>query len=148
MEKKKEGKKRMSFKFTIWYCFFPDNKNRREVLDSGFSMGVFYLISLPMTLGMVVITLKYFAAPHVRLYVFFTVGYAWFCSLSIIFIVPADIWTVFYSIFLHSFIHPSPHPLFKLYSCECEIWVLLSHWYIFSSHKSYGEINIFLKGFV
>ncbi|XP_057541843.1 uncharacterized protein LOC130820472 [Amaranthus tricolor] len=56
-------------------------------------MWVFYLISLPMTLGMVVITLKYFAGPHVPRYVFFTVGYAWFCSLSIIILVPADIWT-------------------------------------------------------
>ncbi|XP_021725423.1 LMBR1 domain-containing protein 2 homolog A-like [Chenopodium quinoa] len=56
-------------------------------------MWVFYLISLPMTLGMVVITLKYFAGPHVPRYVFLTVGYAWFCSLSIIILVPADIWT-------------------------------------------------------
>lgn len=54
---------------------------------------MFYLISLPMTLGMVVITLKYFAGPHVPRYVFLTVGYAWFCSLSIIILVPADIWT-------------------------------------------------------
>ncbi|KNA19156.1 hypothetical protein SOVF_064200 [Spinacia oleracea] len=46
-----------------------------------------------MTLGMVVITLKYFSGPHVPRYVFLTVGYAWFCSLSIIILVPADIWT-------------------------------------------------------
>lgn len=57
-------------------------------------MWVFYLISLPLTLGMVVLTLKYFAGPGIPRYVFFTVGYAWFCSLSIIIIVPADIWTV------------------------------------------------------
>lgn len=56
-------------------------------------MWVFYLISLPLTLGMVVLTLKYFAGPGIPRYVFFTVGYAWFCSLSIIIIVPADIWT-------------------------------------------------------
>ncbi|GAB2283294.1 hypothetical protein Dimus_017815 [Dionaea muscipula] len=56
-------------------------------------MWVFYLISLPLTVGMVVLTLKYFAGPHVPRYVFFTVGYAWFCSLSIIILVPADIWT-------------------------------------------------------
>ncbi|KAK9713087.1 hypothetical protein RND81_06G001900 [Saponaria officinalis] len=56
-------------------------------------MWVFYLISLPLTLGMVVITLKYFAGPHVPRYVFLTVGYAWFSSLSIIILVPADIWT-------------------------------------------------------
>ncbi|KAK1258229.1 hypothetical protein QJS04_geneDACA021702 [Acorus gramineus] len=56
-------------------------------------MWVFYLISLPLTLGMVSVTLKYFAGPDVPRYVLFTVGYAWFCSLSIIILVPADIWT-------------------------------------------------------
>ncbi|KAL4196468.1 hypothetical protein AMTRI_Chr04g246310 [Amborella trichopoda] len=56
-------------------------------------MWVFYLISLPLTLGMVSVTLKYFASPDVPRYVLFTVGYAWFCSLSIIILVPADIWT-------------------------------------------------------
>ncbi|KAF5943642.1 hypothetical protein HYC85_017719 [Camellia sinensis] len=57
-------------------------------------MWVFYLISLPLTLGMVVLTLWYFAGPHVPRYVLFTVGYTWFCSLSIIILVPADIWTI------------------------------------------------------
>ncbi|TQD70776.1 hypothetical protein C1H46_043691 [Malus baccata] len=56
-------------------------------------MWVFYLISLPLTLGMVLFTLKYFAGPEVPRYVMITVGYTWFCSLSIIVIVPADIWT-------------------------------------------------------
>ncbi|XP_058096928.1 uncharacterized protein LOC131242353 isoform X5 [Magnolia sinica] len=56
-------------------------------------MWVFYLISLPLTLGMVMITLRYFAGPDVPRYVLFTVGYTWFCSLSIIILVPADIWT-------------------------------------------------------
>ncbi|KAF5448464.1 hypothetical protein F2P56_028999 [Juglans regia] len=56
-------------------------------------MWVFYLISLPLTLGMVAITLKYFAGPDVPRYVLFTVGYTWFCSISIIILVPADIWT-------------------------------------------------------
>ncbi|KAM0971180.1 hypothetical protein ACFX13_019405 [Malus domestica] len=56
-------------------------------------MWVFYLISLPLTLGMVLFTLKYFAGPEVPRYVMLTVGYTWFCSLSIIVIVPADIWT-------------------------------------------------------
>ncbi|PAN08329.1 hypothetical protein PAHAL_1G403500 [Panicum hallii] len=56
-------------------------------------MWVFYLISLPLTLGMVVVTLRYFAGPAVPRYVVATVGYAWFCSLSIIILVPADIWT-------------------------------------------------------
>ncbi|XP_022744591.1 uncharacterized protein LOC111295372 isoform X4 [Durio zibethinus] len=56
-------------------------------------MLVFYLISLPLTMGMVILTLKYFAGPDVPTYVFFTVGYTWFCSFSIIILVPADIWT-------------------------------------------------------
>ncbi|CAA6658849.1 unnamed protein product [Spirodela intermedia] len=43
-------------------------------------MWVFYLISLPLR-------------PDVPKYVLFSVGYAWFCSLSIIILVPADIWT-------------------------------------------------------
>ncbi|KAK4755346.1 hypothetical protein SAY87_009103 [Trapa incisa] len=55
-------------------------------------MLVFYLISLPLTMGMVVLTLRYFAGPEVPRYVLFTVGYTWFCSLSIIVLVPADIW--------------------------------------------------------
>ncbi|XP_044469950.1 LMBR1 domain-containing protein 2 homolog A-like isoform X2 [Mangifera indica] len=55
-------------------------------------MWVFYVISLPLTLGMVILTLRYFAGPEVPRYVLFTVGYAWFCSLSIIILVPADIW--------------------------------------------------------
>ncbi|KAL4279922.1 hypothetical protein GQ457_03G004460 [Hibiscus cannabinus] len=56
----------------------------------------FYLISLPLTLGMVLLTLKYFAAPEVPNYVLFTVGYTWFCSFSIIILVPADIWTTIF----------------------------------------------------
>uniref|UniRef100_A0A5B7APM4 Putative LMBR1-like membrane protein isoform 2 n=1 Tax=Davidia involucrata TaxID=16924 RepID=A0A5B7APM4_DAVIN len=55
-------------------------------------MWVFYLISLPLTLGMVMFTLRYFAGPDVPRYVFLTVGYTWFCSLSFIILVPADIW--------------------------------------------------------
>jgi hypothetical protein len=38
--------------------------------------------------------LRYFAGPDVPRYVLFTVGYTWFCSLSIIILVPADIWAV------------------------------------------------------
>ncbi|KAJ9170397.1 hypothetical protein P3X46_018507 [Hevea brasiliensis] len=56
-------------------------------------MWVFYLISLPLTLGMVILTLRYFAGPEVPRYVLFTVGYTWFCSLSFIILVPADIYT-------------------------------------------------------
>ncbi|TYI50209.1 hypothetical protein E1A91_D12G085400v1 [Gossypium mustelinum] len=50
-------------------------------------MWVFYLISLPLTLGMVIFTLRYFVGPDVPRYVLFTVEYAWFCSLSIIILV-------------------------------------------------------------
>eukprot|EP00249_Psilotum_nudum_P012524 c23832_g1_i1 orf=2-1678(-) len=56
-------------------------------------MWIFYSIGLPLTLFMVAATLKFFAGPDVPIYVFVTVGYAWFCSLSIIVLVPADIWT-------------------------------------------------------
>lgn len=66
-------------------------------------MWVFYLISLPLTLGMVLLTLRYFAGPEVPRYVLFTVGYTWFCSLSIIILVPADIWTVSLSILFSFF---------------------------------------------
>jgi hypothetical protein len=57
-------------------------------------MWVFYLISLPLTAGMVAATLRYFAGPAVPLYVLATVGYAWLCSLSFVILVPADIYTV------------------------------------------------------
>ncbi|CAH1428863.1 unnamed protein product [Lactuca virosa] len=56
-------------------------------------MWVFYLISLPLTMGMVMFTLRYFAGPDVPRHILFTVGYTWFCSLSFIILVPADIWT-------------------------------------------------------
>ncbi|XP_028243089.1 LMBR1 domain-containing protein 2 homolog A-like isoform X4 [Glycine soja] len=56
-------------------------------------MWVFYMFSLPVAVGMVIVTLKYFSGPDVPKYVFFTVAYTWFCSLSIIILVPADIWT-------------------------------------------------------
>jgi hypothetical protein len=68
-------------------------------------MWVFYLISLPLTLGMVIVTLRYFAGPGVPRYVVATVGYAWFCSLSFIILVPADIWTVRSPVPPH---HPTP----------------------------------------
>ncbi|KAM7479002.1 hypothetical protein LguiA_027215 [Lonicera macranthoides] len=60
-------------------------------------MWVFYLISLPLTIGMVTLTLRYFAGPDVPRHVLFAVGYAWFVSLSIIILVPADIWTAIIS---------------------------------------------------
>jgi hypothetical protein len=41
----------------------------------------------------VVATLQYFAASTVPLHVRWIVGYAWFCTISIIILVPADIWT-------------------------------------------------------
>ncbi|KAI3497439.1 hypothetical protein L1887_40040 [Cichorium endivia] len=55
-------------------------------------MWAFYLISLPLTMGMVMMTIRYFAGPDIPRYVIFTVGYTWFCSLSFIVLVPADIW--------------------------------------------------------
>ncbi|MFS8034170.1 hypothetical protein Hanom_Chr17g01578091 [Helianthus anomalus] len=55
-------------------------------------MWVFYLISLPLTMGMVPLTLRYFAGPDIHRYVFFTVGYTWFFFLSFIILVPVDIW--------------------------------------------------------
>ncbi|XP_065874159.1 uncharacterized protein [Euphorbia lathyris] len=61
-------------------------------------MWVFYLISLPLTLGMVIFTLRYFSGPEVPRYVLFTVGYTWFCALSIIILVPADIYTTKYHV--------------------------------------------------
>lgn len=45
-------------------------------------------------LGMVAGVLQYFAARTVPLHVRLIVGYAWFCTISIIVLVPADIWTV------------------------------------------------------
>ncbi|XP_033128187.1 LMBR1 domain-containing protein 2 homolog A isoform X2 [Brassica rapa] len=66
-------------------------------------MWVFYLISLPLTLGLVVFTLRYFAGPEIPRYVLITVGYTWFCSVSVIILAPADIWTVTLSL-------PPNHP--------------------------------------
>jgi hypothetical protein len=57
-------------------------------------MWVFYALAGPIALGMVVATLQYFAASTVPLHVRWIVGYAWFCTISIIILVPADIWTV------------------------------------------------------
>ncbi|KAF8660797.1 hypothetical protein HU200_057383 [Digitaria exilis] len=55
-------------------------------------MWVFYMISLPLTVGMVVATLRYFAGPAVPAHVLAVVGYAWLCSLSFVVLVPTDIW--------------------------------------------------------
>nr|CAB3467496.1 unnamed protein product [Digitaria exilis] len=57
-------------------------------------MWVFYMISLPLTVGMVVATLRYFAGPAVPAHVLAVVGYAWLCSLSFVVLVPTDIWMV------------------------------------------------------
>ncbi|KAK3131966.1 hypothetical protein QOZ80_6AG0513960 [Eleusine coracana subsp. coracana] len=56
-------------------------------------MWVFYMISLPLTVGMVAATLRYFAGPAVPHHVLAVVGYAWLCSLSFVVLVPTDIWT-------------------------------------------------------
>ncbi|KAI7753514.1 hypothetical protein M8C21_007681 [Ambrosia artemisiifolia] len=67
-------------------------KGRKEGRKGGeVRMWMFYLISLPVTLAVVVLTLNYFAGPDVPRYVFLTVGYTWFSSLSIIILVPPDI---------------------------------------------------------
>ncbi|XP_076913225.1 uncharacterized protein LOC143571772 [Bidens hawaiensis] len=55
-------------------------------------MWLFYVISLPLTLAMVIFTLNYFSGPDVPRYVLFTVGYTWFCSIAIIILVPPDIY--------------------------------------------------------
>jgi hypothetical protein len=65
-------------------------------------MWVFYLISLPLTLGLVVFTLRYFAGPEIPRYVLITVGYTWFCSVSVIILAPADIWTVSFTFHVFS----------------------------------------------
>lgn len=70
-------------------------------------MWVFYALAGPIALGMVVATLQYFAASTVPLHVRWIVGYAWFCTISIIILVPADIWTVR--------IPSIPSPLFLAY---------------------------------
>jgi hypothetical protein len=57
-------------------------------------MWMFYAFAGPIALGMVAGVLQYFAARTVPLHVRFIVGYAWLCSISIIVLVPADIWTV------------------------------------------------------
>ncbi|PWZ18864.1 LMBR1 domain-containing protein 2 A [Zea mays] len=56
-------------------------------------MWVFYMISLPLTVGMVAATLRYFAGPAVPAHVLAVVGYAWLSSLSFVVLVPTDIWT-------------------------------------------------------
>lgn len=80
------------------------NRGRGREGERERDMWVFYLISFPLTLGMVVLTLNYFAGPDVPRYVLFTVGYTWFCSLSIIILVPADISSV-NSLFPNLLIH-------------------------------------------
>nr|PNR62243.1 hypothetical protein PHYPA_000667 [Physcomitrium patens] len=56
-------------------------------------MWVFYALAGPIALGMVTGVLQYFAARTVPLHVRVVVGYAWLCAISIIVLVPADIWT-------------------------------------------------------
>ena len=53
----------------------PKGRRGREKQVSFFhKMWVFYLMSLPLNLGMAIVTLRYFAGPHVPTYVLFTVG--------------------------------------------------------------------------
>jgi hypothetical protein len=69
-------------------------RRREQARARVVNMWVFYMISLPLTVGMVAATLRYFAGPAVPPYVLAVVGYAWLCSLSFVVLVPTDIWTV------------------------------------------------------
>lgn len=93
-------------------------------------MWVFYVISLPLTMGMVMLTLLYFAGPDVPRYVLFLVGYTWFCSISVIILVPADLWAVssFFCLILKLFDFMGFLcgflmwvPLFLAYNDECGV---------------------------
>jgi hypothetical protein len=66
-------------------------------------MWLFYALAGPIALGMVTGVLQYFAARTVPLHVRLIVGYAWFCTISIIVLVPADIWTVSSAIYCRLF---------------------------------------------
>lgn len=57
-------------------------------------MWAFYAIALPLTLGMVIYVLHYFASPKVQRHVKIVVVYAWFVNMSIVILVPVDVWTV------------------------------------------------------
>lgn len=56
-------------------------------------MWYFYAVALPVTLGMVIYTLQHFASPKVARHVRIVVGYAWFVNMSIVILVPLDVWT-------------------------------------------------------
>ena len=75
-------------------------------------MWLFYALAGPIALGMVTGVLQYFAARTVPLHVRLIVGYAWFCTISIIVLVPADIWTVssviYYLLFAVSYLLDVP----------------------------------------
>ena len=83
-------------------------------------MWVFYLISLPLTLGLVVSTLRYFAGPEIPRYVLITVGYTWFCSVSVIILAPADIWTVPTHLHRYCYYSIGTSPLFD-FELECSL---------------------------
>lgn len=82
--------------YFTWKSLQLSSIDRIRSIERREKMWVFYMISLPLTMGMVLLTLRYFAGPSVPLYVLFTVGYTWFVSLSIIILVPADIWVVLF----------------------------------------------------
>ncbi|CAI7797867.1 unnamed protein product, partial [Closterium sp. NIES-53] len=54
---------------------------------------MFYAIALPVTLGMVIWTLIYYASPRVLQHVRIIVAYTWFVNVSIVILVPVDVWT-------------------------------------------------------
>ncbi|CAI7910735.1 unnamed protein product, partial [Closterium sp. NIES-53] len=51
---------------------------------------MFYAIALPVTLGMVIWTLIYYASPRVLQHVRIIVAYTWFVNVSIVILVPVD----------------------------------------------------------
>lgn len=87
-------------------------------------MWAFYMISLPLTVGMVGVTLRYFAGPAVPLYVLATVGYAWLCSLSIIILVPSDISTVRSLLLLSSSHHRLSRASFAALCLTCAVQLI------------------------
>eukprot|EP00850_Spirogloea_muscicola_P000577 SM000002S05657 [mRNA] locus=s2:1440309:1445495:+ [translate_table: standard] len=55
-------------------------------------MWAFYALALPVTLAMVVLTLHHFASPRVSPHVRLIVAFTWFINLSIVVLVPVDVW--------------------------------------------------------
>ncbi|KAG9140674.1 hypothetical protein Leryth_006865 [Lithospermum erythrorhizon] len=101
-------------------------------------------------MGMVGLTLWYFAGPDVPRYVRLTVGYTWFSSISIVMLVPADIWTVLYPLWLmlkkrYSTSHATRKQQLKSESCGAKFKhrpCLLRN--IFGSYNLYVDLIAYL----